>query len=326
MKQIFYIISIIFFSFIYSIEYNSSYNFGYDNNILKYSDNENIIFSRYLKTHKSISTKFKILNRATRFSLSFKKNYYFDFSDKSNYSFALKLRQPLGKYRFLDFSYNYINDIYLREYVDVDQGILNYIYEGTSCDFDFSKYSIGFERPLKTKKSKINLFYLYQTQFYNPFFTEFDLEINGYKMKYSKKNKFNKYSISYTFSDARNITLYDNTISTDYMDRGYTEYNLFISSEYYLNENKVGFSVSSFSRKYTSDIVADQLHFNRKHKDEQISVWYTFKHKNKSKFLLKYRKKSTDSEYSWVENLKTFDKVIFEYIFYLKKREFGKNV
>ena len=46
MKQIFYIIPIIFLNFIYSIEYNSSYNFGYDSNILKYSDNENIIFSR----------------------------------------------------------------------------------------------------------------------------------------------------------------------------------------------------------------------------------------------------------------------------------------
>ena len=75
MKQIFYINPIIFLNFIYSIEYNSSYNFGYDSNILKYSDNENIIFSRFLKTHKSISKKFKILDRATRFSLSFKKNY-----------------------------------------------------------------------------------------------------------------------------------------------------------------------------------------------------------------------------------------------------------
>ncbi len=325
MQQIYLIfISLLFLSPILSWEYKSSYHFGYDNNVLKYSESEDILFSKYISTQKSLSRKFQFFERSTKFNLSIKKNYFLDYDDKSNYSLSFKLKQPLGGYRFLDFSYSYINDIYLREYVDVDQGVLDNIYEGTGCDFDFSKYSLGYEKPITNKKSKLNYYYLYQTQFYNPYFTEFDLEINGFKVKYSNKNKLNKYNFSIIFFDAKNITKNDGTISTDYMDRGYTELNYFINYESKLFANKIGLSFNSNSRKYSSNIIQDQLHFNRTHIDYQISVWYSLLHdnKNKSKFLLKYRKRSTSSEYTWVDNLKTFDKIIFEYIIYLKKREF----
>ena len=40
-------------------------------------------------------------------------------------------------------------------------------------------------------------------------------------------------------------------------------------------------------RKYSSSIIADQLHYDRNHIDRQISLWYSFNHgdKNKSKFI-----------------------------------------
>lgn len=315
---------ILFINLIFSFDYKSNYYFGYDNNVLKYSDNENILFSRYISTQQSLSKKFKILDRSTRFNFLIKKNYYLDNNDKSNYSVSLKFKQPLGDYRFVDFSYNYINDIYLRKYVDVDQGIVNYIYDGTDCYFDFSKYSIGYERPLNRKKSKMNYYYLYQTQFYNKYFTEFDLELNGYKIKYSNNNKYNKYNISLTLFDAQNITRNDETMSTDYMDRGYKEFSYFLSYEYKLKDKKIGFSINENSRQYSSNIIADQLHYKRDHIDRQIFIWYSFYHgnKNKSKFIIKYRERNTDSGYSWVEDLKTFDKLTFEYIIYLRKREF----
>ena len=324
MPRLYLFFLIVFTNLIYSLDYNSNYYFGYDNNVLKYSDNENILFSRYISTQQTLSTKFKILERFTRFNFHIKKNHFFDNNKKSNYSVSLKLKQPLGNYKFLDFSYNYINDIYLREYVDVDQGIVNYIYDGTDCYFDFSKYSIGYERPLIKKKSKINYYYLYQTQFYNKYFTEFDLELDGFKIKYSDYNKYNKYNISLTLFDAKNITRNDETISTDYMDRGYEEFSYFVSYEHNLKDNKIGFSLNENFRQYSSGIIADQLHYKRDHIDRQISIWYSFFHgnKNKSKFIIKYRERNTDSDYSWVEDLKTFDKLIFEYVIYLRKREF----
>ena len=118
MPRLYLFFLIVFTNLIYSLDYKSNYYFGYDNNVLKYSDNENILFSRYISTQQTLSTKFKILERFTRFNFHIKKNHFFDNNKKSNYSVSLKLKQPLGNYKFLDFSYNYINDIYLREYVD----------------------------------------------------------------------------------------------------------------------------------------------------------------------------------------------------------------
>ena len=324
MQRVYLFSFIVFVSLIFSLDYKSNYYFGYDNNVLKYSDDENILFSRYISTQKTLSSKLKILERSTRFNFILKKNYFLDNNKKSNYSFSIKLKQPLGNYRFLDFSYNFINDIYLREYVDVDQGIVNYIYDGTDCEFDFSKYSIGYERPLIKKKSKLNYYYLYQTQFYNKYFTEFDLELNGIKIKYSNTNKYNKYNMSLTLFDAKNITRNDETISTDYMDRGYQEFSYVLSYEHKLNNKKIGFSINENLRQYSSNIIADQLHYNRMHIDRQISIWYSFFHgnNNKSKFIIKHRSRNTNADYSWVEDLKTFDKLIFEYIIYLRKRSF----
>ena len=324
MYRLYFASIFLFINLIYSLDYKSNYYFGYDNNVLKYSDNENILFSRYVSTQKTLSTKFKILERSTRFSFTLKKNYFIDNDEKSNYSISLKFKQPLGNYKFLDFSYNFINDIYLREYVDVDQGIVNYIYDGTDCDFDFSKYSIGYETPLIRNKSKINYYYLYQTQFYNKYFTEFDLKLNGIKIKYSNNNKYSKHNVSLTLFDAENVTINDETISTDYMDRGYQEFSFFISYEHKLNKNKIGFSINENLRQYSSDLIADQLHYNRTHIDRQLSMWYSFFHlgNNKSKLMIKYRERNTSSDYSWVADLKTFDKLIFEYVIFLKKREF----
>jgi len=324
MYRLYFASTFLFINLIYSLDYKSNYYFGYDNNVLKYSDNENILFSRYVSTQKNLSTKFKILERSTRFNFTLKKNYFIDNDEKSNYSISLKFKQSLGNYKFLDFSYNFINDIYLREYVDVDQGIVNYIYDGTDCDFDFSKYSIGYETPLIRNKSKINYYYLYQTQFYNKYFTEFDLELNGFKIRYLNSNKKNKFNVSLTLFDANNISKNDETISTNYMDRGYKEFSCFLSYEYKLNKKKIGFSINENLRQYSSDLIADQLHYDRNHIDRQISLWYSFNHgnKNKSKFIMKYRERNTSSDYSWVEDLKTFDKLVFEYVIFLKKREF----
>ena len=55
--------------------------------------------------------------------------------------------------------------------------------------------------------------------------------------------------------------------------------------------------------------------------DENQSKKKNHGDKNKSKFIMKYRERNTNSDYSWVEDLKTFDKLIFEYVIYLRKKE-----
>ena len=307
-----YLIFIALLGFLFS-DFSSNVKVGFDSNILKYSNPENPISSNFIKLGMGYKSKLNIIDRKTQMSLNFVKSIY-DLSEKSNYSFGLKLKQPLGKYRYLMLSYKYIDNIYLREYVDVDQGVLNSIYQGTNCSFDNSIIDIGYELPILKKKSKINIHYIYQTQFYNKYFTEFDLELHGLKLKYIRQLKNNKSNIfSFRFNYAKNLTLNDFTLSTSYMDRGYSEY-LFSLVE---KDKLKGMSVDLVLRKYSSSIIEDQLHLDRRHIDVRSSFWNSYKFfGRKNKLIFKYRKRVTYSSYSWVKNIKSFDKLIIEHNMY----------
>ena len=244
--------------------------------------------------------------------LSVNKSFY-DVSEKSNYSFGLKFKQPMGDYKYLLFSYKYIDNIYLREYIDVDQGVLDFVYNGTSCSFDYTKLNFEYERPIVNKKSKVNFTLIYETQFYNKFFTEFDLEIEGLRFRFSDQFNQHKYSLSISSMNATNLTLNDYTLSTSYMDRGYDEIEFSVTYKY----NKTGFSYKLFKRSYVSNIVEDQLHLNRNHDEVQYSLWKIFNLNGiKNKLVFKTRKRSTASPYTWVEILKTFDKYNIEHNIY----------
>ena len=307
-----YLIFIALLGFLFS-DFSSNVKVGFDSNILKYSNPENPISSNFIKLGMGYKSKLNIIDRKTQISLSFVKSIY-DLPEKSNYSFSAKFKQPLGSYHYLIFNYRYIDNIYLREYVDVDQGVLDSIYQGTNCSFDNSIIDIGYELPILKKKSKINIHYIYQTQFYNKYFTEFDLELHGLKLKYIRQLKNNKSNIfSFRFNYAKNLTLNDFTLSTSYMDRGYSEY-LFSLVE---KDKLKGMSVDLVLRTYSSSIIEDQLHLDRRHIDVQSSFWNSYKFfGKKNKLIFKYRKRVTYSPYSWVENIKSFDKLIIEHNMY----------
>ena len=97
------------------------------------------------------------------------------------------------------------------------------------------------------------------------------------------------------------------------MDRGYSEY-LFSLVE---KDKLKGMSVDLVLRTYSSNIIEDQLHLDRRHIDVQSSFWNSYKFFGKKiKLIFKYRKRVTYSPYSWVENIKSFDKLIIEHNMY----------
>ena len=215
--------------------------------------------------------------------------------------------------------------------MDVDQGVFGYIYEGSHCNFDNTKINVKYEFPIKfsgmaitldsdgdlklipavNKKSKISISYLYETQFYNQYFTEFDLEINGVKIKYSTNMDLFRYSISLKSINAENITSNDVMVSTSFADRGYLENSISLSLKY---EN-LGFLLAFNKRAFSSNIIEDHLHYNRTHTDTQYTIWRSFKLFGiKNKIFLKNRIRNTSSNYNWVEDLKTFDKYNMEYV------------
>ena len=337
MLKIRYIIvtNLLFVGLLYS-SWNGNIKFGHDTNIMKYSNQENSVSSNMVKLSQAYSGKISnIFRRETKYKLSIKNSIY-TLSQKSNYSYAIQLKQPLGNYRYLSFNYSYIDDIYLRKYIDVDQGgVFGYIYayEEMHCYFDNTKINVNYEFPIDfpimaitvdsdgdlklipavNKKSKISISYLYETQFYNKYFTEFDLEINGVKIKYSNNMNLFRYSISLRSINAENITLNDIMVSTSFADRGYLENSISLSLKY----EKSGFLLAFNKRTFSSNIIEDHLHYNRTHIDAQYTLWrsfYLFGIKNK--IFLKNRVRSTSSNYNWVEDLKTFDKYNLEHVIY----------
>jgi len=322
-----YICFIFCFSFGESLSFSNNLSISYDSNPLKYSENEEVLSSRYLTYSSSLTTKQKIFKRNTRFTFSFKNKFYDKISQKSNYSLKFKAKQSLGNYQYLTFSYNYIDNIYLRSYKDADQihYILDYLYTGTDCHFDYSIITVDYESPiinkLKRNKVKFNISYIYETQFYNKYFTEFDLELNGITWKYSSSNRKNKHYISIASVRGKNLTANDNTLSTFNMDRGYDEYR----SKFYFNQKlkgnrNINFSINYNIRIYTSNFIDDELHNQREHIDKKFSIDYYFiPNTLKNKVTFKIRNRKTQSPYQWVEGLKTFKSYIIEYSIYFKK-------
>jgi len=312
-------------SFCWTLNLSNSISIAYDSNPLKYSALEEIFSTRYLTYSTSLTTKHKFFKRNTRLIFSLKNKYYDEVSQKSNYSLNFKVKQSLGNYQYLTFSYSYIDDIYLRAYTDADQGVLDYLYTGTDCFFDYSIITLDYESPIinkyKRNKIKFNLLYINETQFYDKYFTEFDLKLDGMKIKYNGSTRKNKHYISIAKLSAENLTANDNTLSTLGMDRGYNEYRSKIYFHRKLNNNnRIGFFIIYNIREYTSNFIEDKLHNEREHVDKQFSFEYQFKpirHKNKIAFKSRFR--DTTSPYKWVEDLKTFELYSMEYTIYFNK-------
>ena len=264
-------------------------------------------------------------------------NIYLNVEEKSNYAYYFSISQPIGNYQSIKYNYSFINDIYIRKYYDLDYLVHDTIYDGTDCYFDLIKYKISYESPYIGEKDKFELSVFNELQYYRPEFTEYDLSIIGGEFKIFTKQKFNKYNISIGFAQAD--TLYshahelltedlDDGLTLRLVDRSYTERSVKISYDFPINENVAGFSLSRKERKYLSDndfyingnVISDDLHKDRKHRDYQIGLWFAFNSGiNKSKVLLSYRKRNTSSPQEWVEHLKSFSKYNIEYNIYFNK-------
>ena len=336
---LFFLFFSIFFPQIESI--SSNVTLGQDSNPMKLSKDEldesnNDLFmdkyntsSSYIKLYTKIHSSFSLFKRKTKADFAFKINSFIDLDEKSNYGIYLKLKQPIGNYQYIKFDYTFIPDIFLREYDDGD-----YVYQyfdfiqdvSYQCYFNLSKYSIQYQRPLANRKNKISFILNQETQFYNKYFTEFDLEINSFKILYTKKNKNNNYSFSYEYSFADNLTLFDGNVSTSFMDRGYDERKMSLSYSRKFDDFSIGGSINMADRSYSSTIPQDNLHLDRNHDDGKLSVWIKFKFNDLSqKIIFSNRTRNTNSPENWVEELKTFDRSDLSYTVYFKKISLGKR-
>ena len=316
------------------IYYSIKSGMGYDSNFLKISDDEVSRFNINNELYdnlKSLDSPIYILGGGLKYQpylikkhkSIFQFNYiytsYIQLSKKSYHSFKFSINQHIAKYQWVKINYSYIPDYYLRPYRDKDNSIIyesdDYqMYEG--CNFDNSILSIEYSRKL-FKKLFISIKSENAKQYFAPLFTEFDLNIKGWGVGLHFKPKNHRLKFLYQYHDANNITKNDNLYSTEFMDRGYKEHAIKI---YYSIKSRWGGHVILKNRNYISNRIYDQLHVDRLHNDNSVYLWLTQK---LSKILtvrvtISYRNRMTQSDYAWVEDLKSYNKYNLGFTFTYK--------
>ena len=348
------IVSIIFIQFCFSIPllnrllvpiyYTTSLTYGYDSNILKFSEEEkldsetepwllgrNVLTSSVLKGSASLLYIPYIFNgHETQLKVKINYSDFIDSSDKKYYSYSLKLAQHLGPFEWIKLSYSLLPELYLREYVDKD----NPVYDSSESLLDFDSSTVGelytssffsievmriqYSHPIPFHKSYYSLSYSKQKQYYNGEFTEFDLDINDFKVGiYLRHIPHVKISANVSKSVADNVTFQEGSVSTQTKDRGFEQSRMWASvivdERYIPFFDELGMSTSFDKRAFSSNLITDPLHKGRSHSDRKTSLWVKKQISNKliAKFSGSYRSRTTTSIEEFVEGLKSFNKYEF---------------
>ena len=316
---------------------------AYDSNYLKLSAseiNEVSLYPALLGDSETVSSliaknslnikynPFFFTNHETQFRFRISFNNYFSSSDKSYSSYGISIAQHLGKYEWLKFSYSYMPGYYLRDYRDRDEIIMNVNQDEilTSCYFSQGSSTLSYSKWLSIKRTWVEGKINYKTQYYNPTFTEFDLNIISYGLSvYSKFFKTYYLSIVGIQASADNPTYQNGLSSTEQIDRGYKQTDISIS----LQKNKIdwillqtiGCKYSNTIRNYSSQHSSDNLHKDRSHTENKIKMWVggTLNTSLDYKLYLSTRVRTTKATIEWVEELKDFNKyeilLLFSYHF-----------
>ena len=314
---------------------NSEFGYGYDDNYLKLSvpeqgsQLENRLGDSKQIDSKIIKTKFNILympyifhNHDTKVNFSISSSKYLSSNLKSYNNYLVKISQHLAPYTWIKFGYSYTPSFYIKSYRQSDPHILFGIEDSYMPSmFASEKVSIELTAPIPLlHRTYFSSKYLFESQYFNPSFNEFDLEITSYYFKIRKRllNKLSL-SIAYMNSTADNISFMNGMFSTIDKDRSYIQNKLYMSfsiQKFYLLNRGISCGVySSYEmREFSSSLVNDKLHFKREHSDLTINYWIKRHFNNNFDFKIKAvsRERVTLSPYytegTTVNNFKSFQK------------------
>ena len=308
---------------------------GYDQNFLKFSDDDILdvetdkwllgeatsLHSSALKESISLLyIPYVITGHETQFQFKVNSASYFASSDKSYWSYFFRFAQHVGAYQWIKLSYNLIPYFYIKEYPDRDiqmydpeDGRFSPEMAFYAASFAQETIAVTYSHPFPLDQTWLSLNYIFKKQYYNTHFTEFDLDINEFCLGFTSNFISDvKLSGKYYTTIANNITYQNDQPATVSKDRGFSQ------SKYYLSTSltrlplldAVGIYTSVENREFSSTLDIDPLHNSRKHSDLRIGIWAMknitpyFSIKLKSN----YRKRTTSSDYEFVEGLKSFNK------------------
>jgi len=298
---------------------------GYDSNVLRLSSDEmseatldqNILGSMstfdsaYLRLSGSLNSLYRLKHRTNYIKLFVSGGYtsYLHSSDKNYTSGKVSMLYQWRRHFRIESYVKRLNKYYLRDYVNRD--VSNDIYSG--CLFTDEEYGGNFTFPVsKWLWFKTGIFTL--KRYYNAEFAEFDLDIlAGTAQGHFKPLNNLNFSLQVIFGSANNIT-FNKTARSSNFDRSYTYFEYYVPVTYSLNNtwiSEVGSAYRQEYRKYIAETFDDPLHSGRDHIDRKFDLWFGSK-LNKDmdiKFQIRFRNRTTFSEFEWVEELKSFNQV-----------------
>ena len=258
------------------ISYKYEFSFGYDDNFMRFSDNElnayhgnDNLGSSYLGDSKtydsgifspSFQIKFspKIKNKFKSNLIGrIKYNYYSSSKQKTYTSYLFRYELRLASYKWLKFSYSISPDFYLRTYIDRDLMPNNRF----PCTFSNENIYISYSHQFLFNKTWVDYRLVLNNQFYNKYFTEFDSRIRGLEITFKTK-RFKSYysSIGLLYYISSNNT-YDpvKMLESSKMDRSY-------------QRNGIKFFIKKSLKKLFFNSIGFKFYFNKRFYD--LESWF----------------------------------------------------
>ena len=308
------------------IEYTIGISGGYDNNVMRFSQNEfndaamNIDLLGGASTFDSfvyrmgISGKKSIWeSRHKELQLSGSANWadYYHSPERKYLSGGFYATYRWGSYKNIKYSIRHLDSFYLRHYVNRDISTKSL----EACAFTDRNQSISITNKL-SRRVWANFGGGYLQRYYDKPFYEFDLNILYLKIKLNKRiRKIGIVSIQVDRGRAISQSHFLPNRPSSF-NRSYETIEWYIPIKiqkkiYGLNE--VGFSIRQESRSYDAEDPNDPLHAGRNHLDTKYDVWIE---KNLTETLNvtvsgRYRTRRTESAYDWVTDLKSFKQLQF---------------
>ena len=301
---------------------------GYDNNYLRLSDKEireddvqeygisSTLDSPIMKpTVKLIYSPIIVNDKTTNIITSFSYSYFSQAVQKSylitNISMELKLRS----YSWIKIGIRDIPKYYLRNYHDRDLSNIDYY----GCSFSSQKYFASYSLPIKRLSiTWMKVYADYTKEYYNPHFTEFDL--NKWMLKIDMNHRFknkHKIKLSVAHGSAKNIS-YESYLASTSFDRSYI-FDKLRSEFVYKNRNdnmvkRFGISILLEQRYY--ELESSKYSFDnwKYYLDGRTKLWAEWNVMDAMgiRTWYQYRWRNADTQlygdFGWVEDIKSYSK------------------
>lgn len=231
------------------INFKSNFAIGYDDNYLRLSNTDlgqadlNLIGSSgsassyILKPAIYIGYSPVILDdKITNIKSSFTYSYFTKSINKSYLISRISMETKLKSYSWLKFGIRYIPKYYLRNFLDRDMSNVDFY----DCNFSSTEYFSNYSFPLKgIKRVWVKLHVGFTQEYYNPSFTEFDLNKSIFQLTINKRLK-NKSKLKFEISNgyAKNISYGSNLLSASF-NRSYTFDRIRGDFNWHIKKNKL---------------------------------------------------------------------------------------